>query len=233
MFAMKIISMKVLSLLKRNMSIGNEVILYVQTHENQFNTSKTMKKRKILVTGSLVTTILLAGASTGFAQTLTDTLNRNKKTVASYSRTINNHPLLDDIALQWDIDTTSFKEELRVGKTPKQILEEYGVNQEQIKKLFNTSASSTRKAGMRAVLTADMMHIEAAALGMDVPTLKQDLQAKKKLGDIVAAQGLTLSQYHQNLIDQLDIFLSKGGLSTQEVNKINQLIKELQHKVSA
>ncbi len=121
-----------------------------------------MKKRKMLVTGSLVTTILLAGASTGFAQTVSGTLSRNKKAPAGNSRSV-----------------------------------------------------------------GGIMQLEAAALGVDIPTLKQDLQEKKRISEIVAAQGLTLGQYHQNLIDQLEMFLQKGGLSTGQVTRINQLIKKL------
>ena len=105
-----------------------------------------MKKRKIFVTGSLVTTILIAGASTGFAQT---------------------------------------------------------------------------------------MHIEASALGVDVSTLKQELHNKKKISDIVAAQGLTLNQYYQNLIDELEMYLSKGTISTEQNAKIIKLIKDLKFKLTA
>ena len=105
-----------------------------------------MKKKKIFVTGSLVTTILLAGASTGFAQT---------------------------------------------------------------------------------------MHIEASALGVDMYTLKQEFHNKKKISDIVAAQGLTLNQYYQNLIDELEIYLGKGGLNAEQTTKVTKLIKDLKSKLTA
>ncbi len=84
-----------------------------------------MKKKKMLATGGLVTSMLFAGATQSYAHV---TPHANQGIIRSKSLEI----ITDDL----DIDAEDFKEELRSGKTPKEILIEQGFNPSQIHKLF-------------------------------------------------------------------------------------------------
>jgi hypothetical protein len=85
-----------------------------------------MKKKKILATGGLVTSMLFTGA-TAHAQVTTPT--NNQGIIRSRS--------LEIITEDLELDAEDFKEELRSGKTPKEVLMDQGFDSAQIHKIFN------------------------------------------------------------------------------------------------
>jgi len=94
-------------------------------------------RKKIIATGGIVTTLLIAGASTTFAHTATMSPHRfATSTSAHIKNRVVPSPKLEEIALKLGLSVDDVKEELRSGKTPKQILEEQGVSQSEIKKIF-------------------------------------------------------------------------------------------------
>jgi hypothetical protein len=105
-------------------------------------TSKYMKKRKMLAAGGIVTTIFIAGVSQTFAQTAAHVRSRQNFTTQHTELTLTpgSRPSLDTIALNFGINADDVREELRTGKTPKEILLEQGISQAQIKKLFKRTA---------------------------------------------------------------------------------------------
>jgi hypothetical protein len=85
-----------------------------------------MKKKKILATSGLVTSMLFAGATQSYAQVtppITQGIIRSKS--------------LEIITDDLDIDAEDFKEELRSGKTPKEVLIDQGFSPSLIHKIFN------------------------------------------------------------------------------------------------
>lgn len=97
-----------------------------------------MKKRKILAAGGIVTTLFIAGASQTFAQTTSSVRARQHSTLQNTELTFvpGNRPTLETIAANFGLNAEEMREDLRIGKTPKEILLEQGVSQAQIKKLF-------------------------------------------------------------------------------------------------
>jgi hypothetical protein len=98
-------------------------------------------RKKIIATGGIVTTLLIAGASTTFAHS---GINKQRPHVA---------PKLEQIAAQYGLNVEEIKEELKLGKTPRQILEEQGMTQEEIKQIFKYRKF---KAGDRNLLLQKM-----------------------------------------------------------------------------
>ncbi len=84
-----------------------------------------MKKKRFLATGGLVTSMLIAGATQSYAQV---SPTSNQGIVRSKS--------LEIVSEDLGINEEDFREELRSGKTPKEVLIDQGFNPAQIHKLF-------------------------------------------------------------------------------------------------
>ncbi|MCC2631279.1 MAG: hypothetical protein K0S38_1088 [Candidatus Paceibacter sp.] len=182
------------------------------------------KKKKILATGTVVTTLLLAGASVTFAQSAPAPTHSKSSFRAPHAR-----PLLDDIAVDLGLDPEIIREELKTGKTPKEVLEEQGVSPSQIQKLFKDKEIPVGKKGIRRDMSADMLNTLSNALGISVSQLKQAFTSGKKPEEIALDEGLTKEQFHQNLVTELQILLNKGTLSTSESNYYKKMIQRLQN----
>jgi hypothetical protein len=100
-----------------------------------------MRKRKIIATGSLVTSMLLASASPSFAQTFAGSAKTHTKTSTSIHLKYapGSGASLDAISADLGISAEEFREELRSGKSPRQILTEQGFSSAQIQKIFKTA----------------------------------------------------------------------------------------------
>jgi hypothetical protein len=100
------------------------------------------KRKKILATGSIVTTLLLGSTSSALAQapTVAPVQISRTHTGIKFDYEPGSGPSLDTVAANLGISPEDFKEELRSGKTPKEILEDQGFTQTHIKKLFKSNS---------------------------------------------------------------------------------------------
>ncbi len=87
---------------------------------------------------------MLGGAGTSRAQTAVPTRSPNIQSKSQFNYELGIGPSLDDIALQLGISVDDFREELRLGKTPKQVLTDQGFTPAQVQKVFTTATSRTK-----------------------------------------------------------------------------------------
>ncbi len=104
------------------------------------------KKRRMLAraTRGIMTTVLIASASTTFAQTIPST-NATRHVPQNLSRIVSSNKTssgttLDTLVAEFGLNANDFKEELRAGKTPKEVLADQGFTAAHIQKIFKTSS---------------------------------------------------------------------------------------------
>jgi hypothetical protein len=179
------------------------------------------KKKRIIATGTVVTTLLLAGASVTFAQSAAVSSSNRSSVRPPHMR-----PMIDEIAVDLGLDVTTIQEELREGKTPKEVLLELGVSQDKVQKLFREKDYS--KKVVRPNMSVDMLNTLANALGISLTELKQHLANGEKPESIAIQEGLTKEQFHQNLIVELRTLLNNGGLSASDTAYYKRMVERLQ-----
>jgi hypothetical protein len=87
--------------------------------------------------------IMIVGANTTFAQATTDytpqyAQSEGKSGGMHMMRQFNSFPKVNALAGQLGLDSNEIKQELKSGKTVKQILQEHGIAMNEIQKAFET-----------------------------------------------------------------------------------------------
>jgi hypothetical protein len=176
-------------------------------------------RKKILATGGIVTSLWLGSSTLTFAQTTVPTPTAIER------------PFIDDIAIQFGLKIDDIKEELRLGKTPKEALLQLGVSQDKIQKLFKKK-SQQAVAIKKIDIPPELLQAEAVALGLTIDDLKQELKNGQQIPDIALAQGLSMDQYRKNVIDHLEILLRNGSMSEQAQVYYKGVIARIQQSIT-
>lgn len=138
--------------------------------------------KNVLVTGGIVSSLLLTGAATTFAQTSTADHVKNMKPMHHMLKA--DH--LADMTTKLGLNTDEIKKELDAGKKWPDILKEHNVTQAQMEELFGKH--------MRPVLTDDQLASLATKLGLNVDEIKKEIAAGKALPAILKEHNVTQEQ---------------------------------------
>lgn len=156
--------------------------------------------KKILVTGGVVSSLLLTGAATTFAQTSTVDQVKNTRPM---------HRMLTaeriaDMAAKLGLNADELKQEMNAGKKLPEILKEHNITKEQMDKLF----PRPERAKMMDEHLADI----ATKLGLNVEEIKQDLAAGKKLPEILKDHNISDEQLKTVLGERKGDFGKRKGM---------------------
>ncbi len=135
--------------------------------------------KNVLVTGGIVSSLLLTGAATTFAQTSTADQVRNVKPMERVLRA--DH--LAEMATKLGLNTDEIKQELDAGKKWPDILKEHNVTQAQMESLFGKRD--------RPPLSNDQIADLATKLNLNVEEIKGEIAAGKELPAILKEHNIT------------------------------------------
>jgi uncharacterized protein YidB (DUF937 family) len=135
--------------------------------------------KKILVTGGVVSSLLLTGAATTFAQT--GMMNQVKDTRPMH-RMITGERIAD-MATKLGLNADEIQKELDAGKKLPDILQQHNITKEQMENIFPHPQPSDKKI-------TDI----ATKFGLDAAVIRQELATGKKLPEILKAHNITDEQ---------------------------------------
>lgn len=138
--------------------------------------------KNVLVTGGIVSSLLLTGAVTTFAQTSTADQVKNVKPMQRMLRA--DH--LADMATKLGLNIDEIKQELDAGKKWPDILKEHNITPEQMNSVFPHP--------QRAKLTDAQITDIATKLSLNVDEVKAELAAGKQLPAVLKAHNITQEQ---------------------------------------
>lgn len=172
--------------------------------------------KKILVTSGVVSSLILTGAATTFAQT---------GTVAQVKDTRPMHRMITaeriaDMATKLGLNADELQQELDAGKKLPEILQQHNITKEQMDKIFPRLE--------RLKLTDEQLANIAAKLGLDVAVLKQELASGKKLPEILKAHNITGEQLKTILGERKGDFGKRKGMM---MLKMSPAILEVQASI--
>lgn len=138
--------------------------------------------KKILVTGGVVSSLLLTGTATTFAQTSTTDQVKDMRPM----HRMHTAEHIADMAAKLGLNADEVKQELDAGKKLPDILKEHNITKEQMDKLFPRPELPK--------LSDEQIANIATKLGLNADEIKQELAAGKKLPEILKAHNITDGQ---------------------------------------
>ncbi len=138
--------------------------------------------KKILVTSGVVSSLLLTGAATTFAQT--GMINQVKDTRPMH-RMITAERIAD-MATKLGLNADEIQQELDAGKKLPEILQQHNITKEQMDKLFPRPE--------RPKLTDEQLADIATKLSLNLDEIKSEIAAGKDLHQILKAHNITPEQ---------------------------------------
>ncbi len=138
--------------------------------------------KKVLVTGGIVSSLLLTGTATTFAQTSTADQVKNVKPMERMLRA--DH--LADMAAKIGLNTDEIKKELDAGKKWPDILKEHNITPAQMHSLLGKH--------VRPPLTDDQIAGLATKLNLKLDEIKAEIAAGKGLPTILKEHNITQTQ---------------------------------------
>lgn len=164
--------------------------------------------KNVLVTGGIVSSLLLTGASTTFAQSNPISKQHPMHHMVSTQRFV-------DMATKLGLNADEVKQELTTGKKWPDILKEHNITSAQIKQTLGVKkAHFGKKQGMRMLKMApELLQAQANVLGMTTDELQTALKNKQKMQDIVTSKGMTMEQFHQKVNEQIKQMIADGKIT--------------------
>lgn len=166
--------------------------------------------KKILVTSGVVSSLLLTGAATTFAQT--STVDQVKDTRPMHRMLTAEH--VADMAAKLGLNADELKQELEAGKKLPEILAEHNITKDQMDKLFPRPE--------RHKLSDEQLANLATKLGLNIDEIKQELAAGKKLPEILKEHNITAEQMKTVFGERKGGFGKRGGMMLQMSPEILQ-----------
>lgn len=153
--------------------------------------------KNVLVTGGIVSSLLLTGASTTFAQNTSTEHNTMPKPM---------HRMMSvehfaDMATKLGLNADTVKQELSSGKTWQDILKENNITEAQLKTLFGTPK----------INDTHLLDL-ATKLGLNADQVKQELASGKKWQDILTEHNITKDQVKQLITSEKPNFGKRKGM---------------------
>ena len=143
--------------------------------------------KKVIATGSIVSSLFLMATPATFAQTVTPTMRTEQR------RPMHRGEHLNMIAEQLGLNVEDIKKELESGKKLPQVLEEHGITKEKMKETFGDREGKMPQKFERA------LDVIAPKLGLNADEVRAELKAGKTFKEILDAHGITQEQVKANL----------------------------------
>lgn len=176
--------------------------------------------------GTIASVFLISGASMAFAQTA----DVSPTNVAAHSWHMKHEGTkglrLGKLAGKLGLDVTQVQEELKNGKTMKDIFQEHGITKDQLKGSFGDHVPG-KHLPRRMTPPADMLDISSSILGITPDQLKAEFKEHKPLLDIVQAHGLTMEQFKQKSIESMKARIQSGQATAKQTDRYNHIIEKL------